>query len=292
MTKLTVLRAVYIAYGTISIVSAVVVAARAWHRPAARALALFFACAGLSVAGGIANTKSFLGYSPTIEIALRVVGAFGLAAIVRFAALFPDGASTDRAAATVTWSAAAVLAVAFATGLVPFNLAIAMLCVLASSCFVVFYLRSTYARADAGQRREILWIVMGVAVGAVLIAVDVALIAAYLLFDVELRVWAWDSWLFIIGLFIGSLMLQAAVFYRGAIDPALLIRRTMLVGVLGPVLIFVFAGIENVAANYLAGWLHFDPRYAGWLAGGTIAVTFGPLRNRFDSLIARLFSHH
>lgn len=79
-----------------------------------------------------------------------------------------------------------------------------------------------------------------------------------------------------------------AVLYRGAIDPGLAIRKTALYGALGTLLLFVFAGVENVVADLVAERLGFGRSIGSWIAGGTVALAFGPLRDRLRALGARL----
>jgi len=138
------------------------------------------------------------------------------------------------------------------------------------------FIVANYKSATADERRRMLWLVEGIAAGGwiVLLGTLVEMVAGW-------AGWSLDDWLLLT--FPAALLAflcgtAFAVFFRGALDPGLMLRRTTLYGLLSATLLFTFAGIENVVADVLAARLGFPPSLGSWIAGGTIALGFAPAR--------------
>jgi class 3 adenylate cyclase len=66
------------------------------------------------------------------------------------------------------------------------------------------------------------------------------------------------------------------------------LRKTTLYGALGMCLAFLFAMVENVLSVHVAARLGFPEGSGGWLAGGLVALTIGPLRSRLEKRTDRI----
>lgn len=139
-------------------------------------------------------------------------------------------------------------------------------------------LYTNYRAADEVERGKMLWIVEGfVAALALMTVAEVVNIAADMLnrFDVE-------EWTFIavpLAFLIVIASVAAAAFFRGALDPRLMIRKTTISAGIVIIAIFAFAGIETLVADLLAARLGFSPRLGSWIAGGAIAIGLRPLHS-------------
>ena len=83
------------------------------------------------------------------------------------------------------------------------------------------------------------------------------------------------------------LCLAVAIFYRGAIDPALVIRKSTLYGALGVIFIVLFAGIENLIEETVEQRLGLPGMAGSLIAAGGVALALIPLHNKFRKLLDR-----
>jgi len=139
------------------------------------------------------------------------------------------------------------------------------------------FIIANFKAATQDERRKMLWIVEGIAA-----SIWIAYFGGFVeLVGSATGLFQFEEW----GLLCVPAALLAfiagtafAVFFRGAIDPGLVIRRTTLYGIVASLAIFAFAGIENLVADVLATRLGFSPKLGSWIAGGTIALGFNPVR--------------
>lgn len=153
-------------------------------------------------------------------------------------------------------------------------------------------LRVSYATGDEADRRKVLWIAEGF---TLLIFIPGLLSYAMLAMGVFGSADFLVLWLQLtyIGAAIGSLLLviclAIAVFGAGALDPAKTLRSTVAYGALGMVLTLVFAGMEEVASDYLVAWVGLPGDTAVWLSTGVAALAFSALHRRFERAASGLF---
>jgi hypothetical protein len=162
----------------------------------------------------------------------------------------------------------------------------------------VRHLRIRDRTVERAHRQRILWAVLGffLAMWAIFIGLAGLVPAALATLAVS-GGWVWPV-LPILALAAAPLLIVAflavAIFYDGAVDPALVIQRMALYGVSGVVLTFLFAGVENLASSALAGRLGLPEASASWIAAGTVAVVLGLARHGMvrllGPLVARLTS--
>lgn len=77
-----------------------------------------------------------------------------------------------------------------------------------------------------------------------------------------------------------------SVLARGDLDPDLALRRTLVYSAVGLLVTIGFVALLNVLQEYVLGWLGVPPGAAVYLAGGALAVAFGPLQRRLDAWLA------
>jgi hypothetical protein len=79
----------------------------------------------------------------------------------------------------------------------------------------------------------------------------------------------------------------AAVFYAGAISPALIIRKTLVYSATVVLLLFLFAVIEIYIAHSVIHALHVNDRFASAVLGAIFGLAFHPLKHRIEHFMKR-----
>jgi hypothetical protein len=79
----------------------------------------------------------------------------------------------------------------------------------------------------------------------------------------------------------------AAVFYAGAISPALIVRKTLVYSATVALLVFLFAVIEIYIAHSLIHALHVNDRFASAVLGAFFGLAFHPLKHRIEHVLKR-----
>jgi hypothetical protein len=285
------------------------------HRRDARMLALLLACGSAPV--GLA---AYLGAPVRVCVLLpRVIGWLRAAAFVRFAALFPHPLTPERLAAArrsrplarlrqalaarllrpgVVWTVAALgAAVTVAEGLAGVSTVVALL-------WVVLYLQGVgfllagYRTAERADRRQIMWVLQGfngavwivlLSAGAMMVIMVQAMRRAQHLADFVLPLSAIST--FMTGIVVGGgvilLSLALAIFYEGALDPSLVIRKTTVYGALTLCAAFLFAVLEQFASTFIQDWLHLSSNITSGVAGALVGMSLGPLRDRIARAVER-----
>jgi class 3 adenylate cyclase len=182
------------------------------------------------------------------------------------------------------WLVGVVVVAAMIGSLVVFLITVGLL------LLALKFLRIGYVLGDASDRKRVLWIVEGVAIVAALQAVSAA------------------AWVILHGAIppevieYGSRLVQSAnlpvillsfgvaVFYYGALDPGLIIRRTTLYTASFVLSVFVFEGVENLL-SWIVSPLLETRELPVWLvstiAAGTAALAFMLIRRLCAPLVAR-----
>jgi hypothetical protein len=82
--------------------------------------------------------------------------------------------------------------------------------------------------------------------------------------------------------------ISAAVFYAGAISPALVIRKTFIYGMTAALLLFTYAIVEAFLVNLLVDVTSISDRFASALLGTLFGLAFHPIKNRMEHALRRL----
>jgi hypothetical protein len=76
--------------------------------------------------------------------------------------------------------------------------------------------------------------------------------------------------------------ISAAVFYAGAMSPALVVRKTIIYGATAALLLFTYAIVEAFLVNFLVDVTGINDRFASALLGTLFALAFNPIKNRME----------
>ena len=79
----------------------------------------------------------------------------------------------------------------------------------------------------------------------------------------------------------------AAVFYAGAISPALIVRKTLVYGATVTLLLFLAAVVEIYVAHSVIHALHVSDRFASAVLGAIFGLAFHPLKQRIEHFMKR-----
>jgi hypothetical protein len=79
-----------------------------------------------------------------------------------------------------------------------------------------------------------------------------------------------------------------AVFYAGAISPALVIRKTFVYGVTAALLLFTYATLEAFVVNIVVARTGINDQFASALLGAVLALAFHPVKNRMEHGLRRV----
>ena len=131
-------------------------------------------------------------------------------------------------------------------------------------------LRAGYVSSVESERKKILWVVAGCVVGTCMILVALAGLFVY---PIVLLV------ILPLAPLVLVLCLGVAVFYRGAIHPALIIKRATVYGILGVLLVAMFSAAESLLAAVLQDRLGFSSSASSASLGGLLAVVLMPVRS-------------
>ena len=130
-------------------------------------------------------------------------------------------------------------------------------------------LRAGYVSSVESERKKILWVVAGCVVGTCMI------LAALAGLFVDLFMVA----LLPLAPLVLVLCLGVAVFYSGAIHPALIIKRATLYGILGILLAATFSAAESFLATVIQETLGVSSATSSASLGGVLAVVLMPVRS-------------
>ena len=150
---------------------------------------------------------------------------------------------------------------------------------------VYFYV--TYRASDVETRRKVLWFLeAALATLVISLVADGANAVLHGTGSPTLRV--------VLSVFINSakclaqvICISAAVFYAGAISPALVIRKTFIYGMTAALLLFTYATLEAFLVNLLVDVAGIGDRFASALLGTLFGLTFHPIKNRMEHALRR-----
>lgn len=151
-----------------------------------------------------------------------------------------------------------------------------------------FYVTKTHARLGvADDRRAVEWIYWSVMLAAMLFGLSfVGAMAWALTGDIggSLKGFFYTALLGPVLIALALVVaLAVSVFYRGAVDPSLMVRRTALYSVLGVLLTALFIAMEGVVSSQVITRVGLPSESGAVMAGTAVALAFGPARNRVES---------
>ncbi len=278
---------------------AVAVAWRAPQYPATSPMALFLCLGALAYGVSTLGLRSgFVGMSAVSITVVKRALALGLlvamsGSLVRMAVLYPDafvpGPSDQRFARSLrgrierwaggayAWlgiAASAVLCLGLELFLSPSGQVLAVVC---ASLFVNGALRvfqAQYRNSVQEDRSRILWMVQGSVLSVTVPMYGFLLVNTSASFHVLEGAYP-------IAYALGPVALvicwTTAIFLHGAVDPALVIRRSAITGALSLLLLFLFAGAQSLVEGQISPLIGLPPIFSSAIAAGLVALAFVPL---------------
>lgn len=157
----------------------------------------------------------------------------------------------------------------------------------------VRYFRASYRRVGTEGRTRLLWVLVGFGCLCATVPVGAAGYGTAMLFsmDASLRLVVFAYTVPFVLFAMTPVCLAIAVFYHGALDPELTIRKTAIYGVLGVTFMATFVLMENLLETELAVWLHLSNASGGLLAGCAAALILGPVKNAVEAGTNRIVDH-
>jgi hypothetical protein len=279
-----------IGYGAFVLAAAglgAVVLLKAPRRPEMSMVALVLALMGVPLLdSGAGRAASAAGAPMRLVGTVLELGFFlALAATLRLSRSFPYPLPTGRWGRWTPWVLALSVWGAGATGAYTLTPAIGMVMALAVVAVALVNEWAMYRAADREGRRRVLWLAQGMMAFTAVAGLQVALAVLARVTPLRIPIAGWEYWLRLAALFAGLAFLAVAVFYRGALDPALVLRRTTVLGILGVSLVFVFTAVEDVASSWIVERLGLNARAGIWIAGGVVALVIGFLHDRLGQLL-------
>jgi hypothetical protein len=84
--------------------------------------------------------------------------------------------------------------------------------------------------------------------------------------------------------------ISAAVFYAGAVSPALVVRKTVIYGATTALLLFGYAIVETYVVNLVVEVTGISNGFASALLGVLFGLAFHPIKNRMESCLRQTTS--
>jgi hypothetical protein len=147
-------------------------------------------------------------------------------------------------------------------------------------------LQLAYRSATREGRRRTFWVIEGFVATVAVFTLASLLKAVQMAGGGQSGEWYSLAVVLAFDVFLGCLTI--AMFFSGALDPSLAIKRTAIYGALGLVLVFIFVAVENAVQDHLRAWLHLSDSASGVVIGGTVALTVEPIKERITRLTERL----
>jgi hypothetical protein len=243
-----------------------------------------------------------------------------VAAFVRFSALFPQPLTADRLprpkrfpmlhrwrAATlrpaIVWGSAVAVILVFRFGsdvaalffdlpdqptavppaFIMITVATGVLCILYALAGLILgtrNLRTSYRISAPEERKRVLWVVSGFTIAAFMVLSAVGLLLLVVVTKMESSLLGIVVPLIVLAPLVLVICAAIGILYAGAIDPALVLRRSTVWGAIGAAGVILFAAIENGLSSLLEDRLHL-PAFAGaMISGSIVAVLLIPVRAR------------
>ncbi len=195
----------------------------------------------------------------------------------------------QKAAAYLLHPAAAWIISATATAVILFtadvHVFLPMWMAITATGIVYFYI--TLRGADIEARHKVLWF-FEAALAAAITTIAAGALDLTLGHSMTPDVRAVIQLIFnIVNGLVMVICFAAAVFYAGAISPALIVRKTLVYGATVALLLFLAAVAEIYVAHSLIHALHVNDRFASAVLGAVFGLAFHPLKHRIEHFLKR-----
>lgn len=152
-------------------------------------------------------------------------------------------------------------------------------------------LKTNYVYGDEEARRKIAWIFICLPpLGAIFIALFLSFILLGVMGHTELGMQLFAVLTVIfppVAALIVLVAVMMSVFYRGTLDPRLVMTKTTLYSFVGLLTTMIFVAIEGAVSSQVVLRLGLPSQSGAILAGTASALIFGPVRNRVELAIEK-----
>lgn len=153
-----------------------------------------------------------------------------------------------------------------------------------------FFLYRAYASGTSEDQRRIFWILEGVVVFLVERVLYLGLRAVGGSGLLELDVPFWSNVLRAVAAWLTLGCFVMAVFYAGAFDSGMVLKRTTVLGLTAGITIVIFVTLETLLEELLASSLGLESRMGGIVGGVGAAIAFRPISQRIEKMMSRVSS--
>jgi hypothetical protein len=145
-----------------------------------------------------------------------------------------------------------------------------------------------YRVAATEERRSLLWLVAGTSIAGWMILVPLIAIPFTIIASLSPDWLAYVAGLLLVfapAVLVGSV--AVAIFYSGAVDPALVLQRSTIYGILGVMAFVLFTALESLLSNVFVASLGMPGLVGSILAGCVAAGVLVPLRRALSKMSNR-----
>jgi len=159
--------------------------------------------------------------------------------------------------------------------------------VLVYASLAALYLWAGYRLGSPEERRRSFWIMEGVLVFLAMEGLWAAIAVTARVVALPFRMDPFTSWLTIFEGWAALTCFAIAIFFYGAFDSALVLRRTAILSVTSGLGLLLFIGVEETLGQGLATLLGLNSGAGAIVAGVVAAVAFRPVSERLDRVLTR-----
>ena len=154
--------------------------------------------------------------------------------------------------------------------------------VLIVSLMASVYFYAGYRRGTEEERQRVFWLMEA---AVVFVATELAfhalnIIHALEIFDINQSLWG--SWLHLTMIWATLTCIALAIFYKGAFDSRLVVRRTTVASITGALAVLIFITLETAITETLEAVFGFQSRIGAIAGGVAVALLLKPLTDRID----------
>lgn len=149
---------------------------------------------------------------------------------------------------------------------------------------------SGYRVADLGNRRRVLWLVAGVSLAGWMVVGGLGTFLLLVLTPLDAPGW-FTSLLLVLPILAPAVLVAStgiALFYSGAVDPGLVLKRSTVLGAIGAAGILLFAGLEEALSELVASKLGLPGIVGSIVAGAVAAGVMLPMRKVVGKAASRV----
>jgi hypothetical protein len=148
------------------------------------------------------------------------------------------------------------------------------------------YFHMSYSSGDAEARRKVLWFFQGVMVIVILSIISLAFRTVFAQsVQAEIRDFV-SLGLSVLHTLVLLACLSIAIFYAGAISPALVVRKTFVYGTVVAMLVFAFSVLQDVVIDSLVDGFGVSGRFMDAVLGTALGLAFYPITRRVEKVLS------